>query len=651
VLARRYLLTKGKPLEMVRRGLREVGQELGTRVQVVGVGTTGSGRHLTADFVGGDVVRSEITAQARAAIAINPQVDTIFEIGGQDSKYIRLEQGTIVNFAMNSACAAGTGSFLEEQSDRLQIQVEEEFSRTAFCSRCPASLGERCTVFMESDLVHHQQQGAKVDDLVSGLAYAIVENYLNRVVGSRPIGDHISFQGGVAWNDSVVSAFQARTGREIMVPPHHDVSGAIGAALLARDETFHRNGSGPMQTKFRGFDLTDRHYESKSFVCQACANLCEINQVTIGAEKPLFYGARCDMYENTQRSKGSASSEIVDLFAEREAMLMAGYVPQKERRPGRLRVGMPRSLAFFDLFPYWRAFFDELEMDIVLSSPTNPATARHTKDHATAETCYPVKLVHGHVADLLERDLDLLFLPTIINRENIAAGQSENTYCPYIRAAGHMVTSSMHKQLQGIKTVQSHLHMQWERFMQRDLVDLAADLGVPVQAVKRADALGLAAQKAFYAALQQRGQTLLENLPDDHPAVVVVGRPYNTADPGACQDLPYKLRKLGVLPIPLDFLPLEESDISQEYPNMFWRCGQDILAAAQFIRNDPRLHAIYVTSFGCGPDSFIINYFRRIMVGKPYLELELDDHTADAGVVTRCEAFVESLQSSRWALQ
>jgi predicted nucleotide-binding protein (sugar kinase/HSP70/actin superfamily) len=193
--------------------------------------------------------------------------------------------------------------------------------------------------------------------------------------------------------------------------------------------------------------------------------------------------------------------------------------------------------------------------------------------------------------------------------------------------------------------------MQWERFMQRDLVDLAADLGVSVQAVKRADALGLAAQKAFYAALQQRGQTLLESLTDDHPAVVVVGRPYNTADPGACQDLPYKLRKLGVLPIPLDFLPLEESDVSQEYPNMFWRCGQDILAAAQFIRNDPRLHAIYVTSFGCGPDSFIINYFRRIMVGKPYLELELDDHTADAGVVTRCEAFVESLQSSRWALQ
>jgi predicted CoA-substrate-specific enzyme activase len=194
VVARRYLSTEGKPLEVVRHALFDVGKEVGKQIQVIGVGVTGSGRYLTAEFVGGDVVRSEITAQARAAIAIDPTVDTIFEIGGQDSKYISLDHGTVVNFAMNSACAAGTGSFLEEQADKLKINIMQEFSHKAFCSQCPAALGDRCTVFMESDLVHHQQQGAKREDLTAGLAYAIVENYLSRVVESRPIGKIFSFK-------------------------------------------------------------------------------------------------------------------------------------------------------------------------------------------------------------------------------------------------------------------------------------------------------------------------------------------------------------------------------------------------------------------------------------------------------------------------
>jgi predicted CoA-substrate-specific enzyme activase len=198
VVARRYLYTEGKPIDTVRRGLAEIGAQVGSAVSVRGVGTTGSGRHLVADLVGGDVVRSEITAQARAAIAIDPTVDTIFEIGGQDSKYISLDQGAVVNFAMNMACAAGTGSFLQEQADKLEIDIERDFRDLAFASECPVSLGERCTVFMESDLVHYQQQGVGTQDLIAGLAYAIVENYMNRVVGSRPIGKNVFFQGGVA---------------------------------------------------------------------------------------------------------------------------------------------------------------------------------------------------------------------------------------------------------------------------------------------------------------------------------------------------------------------------------------------------------------------------------------------------------------------
>ena len=328
VVARRYLFTAGRPLEAVRRGLREVGQEVGHRVTVLGVGSTGSGRYLTGHYAGADVVRNEITAQARAAIEIDPTVDTIFEIGGQDSKYVNIYQGAIVDFAMNNACAAGTGSFLQEQADRLQIEIKDEFSRTAFAAPQPACLGERCTVFMESDLVHHQQQGAQKSDLTAGLAYSIAQNYLNRVVDGRNIGQNIFFQGGVAWNESVVAAFRQLTKRPITVPPNHDVTGAIGAALLAKEALLQGEY---VVSNFKGFDLADRHYESQVFECKQCPNLCEVNKVVISNEMPIYFGARCDIFEEAGRKKNLAKA-IPDLFAERTAMLMGDYEPPRSRQ-------------------------------------------------------------------------------------------------------------------------------------------------------------------------------------------------------------------------------------------------------------------------------------------------------------------------------
>jgi len=220
VVAQRYLMTKGKPIEMVLRGLKEIGEEVGSFVDVRAVGTTGSGRYLIGGLVGADVIKNEITAQATAAIAIDENVDTIFEIGGQDSKYISIENGFVVDFEMNKVCAAGTGSFLEEQAEKLGISVKGEFSDIAFSSKTPIHLGERCTVFMESNLLKYQQQGIPLEDLIGGLCYSIAENYLNRVVGNKKIGNCIFFQGGVAFNRGVVAAFRNILGKDIIVPPH-----------------------------------------------------------------------------------------------------------------------------------------------------------------------------------------------------------------------------------------------------------------------------------------------------------------------------------------------------------------------------------------------------------------------------------------------
>lgn len=234
VVARRYLPTASKPLVAIQKGLSEIYEEVGNKVEIKAAGTTGSGRYLTGDFIGADVIQNEITAQAAAAIAYDPTVDTIFEIGGQDSKYISIEKGVVVDFEMNKVCAAGTGSFLEEQAEKLDINIVEEFGKLALGAKEPARLGDRCTVFMESDLNSQQQRGTAKENLVGGLAYSIVHNYLQKVVGDKKIGDKIFFQGGVTNNRAVVAAFEKVLGKPIIVPPHFDVTGAIGVAIIAR---------------------------------------------------------------------------------------------------------------------------------------------------------------------------------------------------------------------------------------------------------------------------------------------------------------------------------------------------------------------------------------------------------------------------------
>ena len=345
VLTKRYLMTAGRPIEAVRQGLSEVGEEVGHLVDIRGACTTGSGRYLIADFIGADVVRNEITAQARAAIEIDPEVDTIFEIGGQDSKFISLQDEAIVDFEMNKVCAAGTGSFLEEQAEKLGINIKEEFGTLALSSDSPVNLGERCTVFMETELVRHQQTGAPTDDLVAGLSYSIVRNYLNRVVGTKRVGNRIFFQGGVAANKAVVAAFESVTGKPIIVPQHYEVTGAIGCACIAMDDDKGRGST------FKGFDLSQKRYEVSSFECKECANHCEINRVVVEGEKPLFYGSRCEKYDVDRRAAEQA--RFPDYFAERDEMLLEPYTPSEATGPGAVRVGIPRALLFYELYPFW----------------------------------------------------------------------------------------------------------------------------------------------------------------------------------------------------------------------------------------------------------------------------------------------------------
>jgi len=639
VLAKSYLMTAGRPIEAVRRGLTEIDKEIGDRVDIQGVATTGSGRYLTADFVGADIVRNEITAQATAAAHIDPEVDTIFEIGGQDSKYISLDRGVVVDFEMNKVCAAGTGSFLEEQAEKLGISIKQQFGQMALSAREPVRMGERCTVFIESDLVHHQQRGASTSDLVAGLSYSIVENYLNRVVGDRRVGNRIFFQGGTAFNQGVVAAFEQVLGKPIIVPPHHDVTGAIGAALLAmKERTWERSG-------FKGFDLSQRKYMINTFECKGCENLCLIRKVSVEGEKPLFYGSRCEKYDVIKRTK---KSNLPDLFAERETLLFTPCSGEEDLPPDAPVIGIPRILSFHEFLPFWRAFLTELGYRVVLSDPTNKELVRKGVETVAAETCFPVKVAHGHVLDLLEKGVKKIFLPSIVNLKSPSPDVPVSTVCPYVQSFPYAVKSSIDFKSFGTEVLQPVIHFGWERKdLQKGLIRFGKVLDRRASRIRKAHAKAEENQARFKDAILRRGREVLADLTPGQRLMVIIGRPYNTCDPGVNLDLPKKLRDLGELAIPMDFLPLDNMVHREGIKEMYWHYGQKILCAGYLAMENPQLHGIYISNFGCGADSFISHFFRDLHRGRPYLQLEIDEHSADAGAITRCEAFLDSLKNMK----
>lgn len=286
-----YLRTRGNPIGVLQEGLRQMAALLPADFQVLGCGCTGSARQLAGVVAGADVVKNEITAHATATAAMVPGVRTILEIGGQDSKIILLRDGLVTDFAMNTVCAAGTGSFLDQQAARLGMKIED-LGPIALQSHSPVRIAGRCTVFAESDMIHKQQLGHRTEDILYGLCEALVRNYMNNVARGKEILPPIAFQGGVAANVGIRRAFTEALGHEIVIPEEYDVMGAVGAALLAREAMKEGQAS-----RFRGFGAADMHFEATSFECEHCPNHCEV--VNIAAEGQLLarWGHRCPRWD------------------------------------------------------------------------------------------------------------------------------------------------------------------------------------------------------------------------------------------------------------------------------------------------------------------------------------------------------------------
>ena len=556
-----------------------------------------------------------------------PEADTIFEIGGQDSKFIAVRNGRLADFEMNKICAGGTGSFLEEQAERLGIQIVGEFSDLALRSTSPCDLGARCTVFMDSELVHAQERGAPLRDICAGLAYSVVRNYLEKVVAGRRVGTIVLFQGGAASNQAVVAAFRQLLGRPVHVHPYNRISGAIGAALLAARAK-------PRQSRFFGFDSCAAA-AVRSFECQRCDNRCQVNRIQMGP-RIVHFGDVCDRYSERDREPRETSRPFPDLFAERERLLKE-CVAAADEPPGRPRLGLLRASLNLEFLPFWAAFLRELGYQPLISEPTTPSLLSRSMVGLPAEVCLPIKAAAAQAQALLSAGAEKLFAPALLE-------------CPAREEAEASHTCFYTQQLPDMLRVAFPGRIIPAQFALRDgilglvepVLALAEALGRSLDQVRRAMVQARAAQARFTAARARLGRQALA-APFDR-AAVVLGRPYNTHDPFLNLALARQIERLGLPAIPWDLLPLHEVQLDPRWETVPWYYNREQLRAIELIRRDPRLFPILVSSYGCGPDGFTVKHVEELLAGCPRLLLEFDEHRGEAGLVTRLEAFADEIE-------
>lgn len=590
-----YLRTAGDPEGAVRRGLEHLRERFG-ELPLLAVGVTGSGRERIGRLIGADAVRDEITAQARAAVHWVPDADTVFEIGGQDSKYISLQGGQVADFQMNKICAAGTGSFVEEQAARMGIPLEE-FGPLALTAQAPVELGERCTVFIETAIQSALAQGASQAEVAAGLCQSIVRNYLHKVVGSKLVGRRIVLQGGVAYNPGIVAAFRQEFGDRLTVSPCFSISGAFGVALLALE-----TAEGP--SRFHGF--TGQGEESPALSPEVQRNIA-------------FY----------QRGP---------------QLLLEGYDPAPV--PRRKTVGVPFALMIHKFFPMANAFFRHLGYNVLLSPPTNEEIIRLSQQTAQAETCYPVKLIHGHMAWLAEQGVDYIFLPSIHTMKHETSRVEHNYGCVYMQTAPRLAARALRLEERGITLLNPVFDLDFgQEAMASAMLGLGKQLGIPKVRCLPALMSGAQAVRRHTAAVEKQGRDLLASLGPEDKVLVLITRNYGLSDPVLNMGIPRLLLERGYKVLTLSHLPAHDLDLSADHPNLYWPFGQHILSGAKLVAHHPNLYAVYLTNHGCGPDTTLSYLFRQEMGEKPYLHIEVDEHFSPVGVITRIEAFLQSLES------
>lgn len=630
-----YTDTASRPVQAVQKLFKACDNFLhdhGLHIEIKGCGTTGSGRRISGKIIGADIEPDEITAHAMAAVNLNSKVDTIIEIGGQDAKFTLLKNGMVTSSVMNSVCAAGTGSFIEEQAAKLDCPLSEYSLRTEGVTSPVSS--DRCTVFMERDINYFFAEGYEKNEILASVLHSVRDNYLTKVANIGKIGNHILFQGATARNKALVAAFEQKLKKPIHVSRFCHLAGALGVALLIRDQIRDPKS---IQTSFRGFNLWKKDIPVRQETCSLCTNHCKLTIADIDGE-PQAYGFLCGRDYETQKMVPKKNNWDL-LRIRNQHTRFTGNTPIKHD----FTMGIPAALHIFEDIEFWQHFFSNLGVKTITSKGLkNPV--KLGKTIAGAEFCAPVVSLHGHVSHLMEK-ADYVFLPFYFENKS----KEKNTrrqHCYYTQFAPSII--SCLQALDPKKLVSPIIKYLYTNFHTK--MELYKHLKPISQKFSFFD-IALAYDRAmdFKNENQIKLKALYQKNKNETPGIkaLLLGRPYTVLSESMNSKIPRLFENLGVKTFFQDMLDTQDHDFSMIQPlltEIHWQHGAKILEAAHIAANTEGLYPVYITSFKCAPDSFGVDYFKEIMeqFNKPYLVLELDEHDSSVGYETRVEAAVQA---------
>jgi predicted CoA-substrate-specific enzyme activase len=632
-----YTYTVGKPISAVRSILEAIEYIAGQKkieFTMKGVGTTGSGRKFIGKILNADIIIDEITSHARAAYELNPGTDTVIEIGGQDAKFTLINNGSVTFSQMNSVCAAGTGSFLQEQAEKLGCSLSE-YSRMVENAGAPMA-SDRCAVFMERDISQLLINGYSSSEILATALHSVTENYLQKVATEASIGQNICFQGATAKNRALIAAFEQRLKKPIYVSKYCHLTGALGTALLLHEENIDKTG-------FRGIDLYREEITVETETCTICTNNCCISLATISGEK-VAYGFMCgrdyETHHFTSRNKTG-----FDLLKNRKKIFSMEPVNTFRQN---IIIGIPASLHLFEEISLWTRFFNNLSIRTITSEDyLDPV--KTGKCLAGAEFCSPVNSIFGHVVYLSDK-VDYIFLPVLLQtREN--SKEDKGHYCYYTQFSPSLVYTLKINNIQNkclsplLSFPKGKYHVAQKLF--QCLKPLLKN-GISYFTVFNAFNEAL----SFYSRQKnQLGNAFNKQFqPDKDISVVLFGRPYIVLSKTLNKGIPDIFNSLGIKSFYQDMISsddIDPEDITILLKKVPWYFVTKILEVAKIVAETRNLYPVLITAFKCAPDSFIIEYFKKIFTGcqKPYLILQIDEHDSNLGYETRIEAAIRSFKN------
>ncbi len=618
----------GDPLSHLIARIKEIYSKLNKEAEIAYSAVTGYGEAFIKAALRIDLGEIETLCHYRAADYFLPGVDFIIDIGGQDMKCMRIKNGTIDNILLNEACSSGCGSFIEGFASSLKMSVED-FATAATIAKEPVDLGSKCTVFMNSRVKQAQKEGANSNDISAGLSYSVVKNALYKVIKLRDkedLGQRIVVSGGTFLNDGVLRCFELLSGRQVIRPDISGIMGAFGAALIARERYYENVNEFDNKTRLLSLKDLENLSVKKTFTrCKGCGNNCLLTVNVFSNKDKFISGNRC---ENGLGNKKKSDEKAINLYKYKYRRVF-NYKPLAYEKAGRGVIGIPRVLGIYENYPLWFTLLTNLGFRVELSRSSSKKLYERGLDTIPAESvCYPAKIAHGHVLDLIDRGIKTIFFPSVFYEKQEYKDVDNHYNCPIVISYGEVLKNNIDQiQDEDIEFINPFISLDNEDLLARRIVESFTKYKLNIIEVKYALSLAIKEQKAYQDDIRKVGKKAINYLNQrGKKGIVLCGKPYHV-DPEINHGIPELINSLGFAVLSEDSV----SDLSELKGDLRivdqWAYNSRIYRAAQSVIDESNLELLQLNSFGCGLDSITSDQLAVMLAsaGKMYTLIKIDE--------------------------